>query len=235
MDPTSVFTGAKLKTSSLGSMTEKELQTKINELIKWINQNPGKKLPYDASNIMAEVLEIEDWGTWEEVEKMATMGRNAKTREEAYVILMEIRNKGTLENSKYANLKPSLSGKSIREIKSGRALISSFDTEAHWMAAANIDQLFRNGIKPWEFDLNPNKENKGLKARSYLFAPMKYGEKIVLVKLTIKEFKDPNKGTRLYSCEVIDRDLRVKKQGAGQRKEVGTSSVQALPARHPDI
>ena len=166
-----------------------------------------EKLPHETSNEMARTLNIGDWGTIEEVEKMAQMLRNANSREEAAVILKIIREMGYLENNQNPELKPTLSGKSIREIISGRALRSSFNSNAHWKAAANIDTLIKNAIKKWNFELNPEKDNTGLKDRSFYYAPMEHEGRILPVKLTIKEFEKPEEGNRLYSSQVIDHDL----------------------------
>ena len=87
--------------------------------------------------------------------------------------------------------------------------------EALWQAAANIDRLFANSIEPWKFDLNPNKNNDGLKDRHILYAPMEYAKRILPVKLTVKEYLDPQVKLKLYSIEVIDSDLDKKKEDAG--------------------
>ena len=79
--------------------------------------------------------------------------------------------------------------------------------EALWQAAANIDKLFAVSIEPWEFVLNPNKNNVGLKNRRILYAPMEYAERILPVKLTVKEYLDPQAAAKLYSIEAIDFDL----------------------------
>ena len=77
------------------------------------------------------------------------------------------------------------------------------------MAAVNIDKLYSNAIEPWKFELDPNKDNTGLKARRYLYAPMEYRGKIVVVKITVKEYADDDLQNKLYSIEVVDVDLRV--------------------------
>jgi len=79
--------------------------------------------------------------------------------------------------------------------------------EALWQAAANIDKLFAHSIEPWRFELNPNKNNDGLKDRRVLYAPMEYAERILPVKLIVKEFLDQSAGAKLYSIEAIDFDL----------------------------
>jgi len=79
-------------------------------------------------------------------------------------------------------------GKSIGKLVSSEAVDASFCPEAHYLAVANLDKLFSNAIEPWSFELNPNKNNDGLKARHYLFSPMNFHERIVVVKITVKEY-----------------------------------------------
>ena len=212
-------------------MTDEQKRQQLEDLKRWLGDNWG--YPHNMSNEKAKELKLEDWGTPEEVEKMATMLRDAKTREEAEVILYDLRDKGYFENTQNPELKPTLSGRSIREIKSGKALNASYDPEAHWKAAGNLDSLVKNAIKKWDFRLDPNKDNEGLKDRSYLYAPMKNKGRIVPVKLTVKEFE--KKGSRLYSSQVIDYDIEQKNKGAGLRKddEVKEITPLALPSRRP--
>ena len=71
----------------------------------------------------------------------------------------------------------------------------------------NIEKLYSNAIEKWEFELDPSKNNDYLKDRKYLYAPMEYKDRIVPVKLTIKEYKDIWTERRLYSIEAIDVGL----------------------------
>jgi len=106
-----------------------------------------------------------------------------------------------------SGLSARLPRRSIGKIVSNAAVNASFCPEAHYLAAANIDRLFANAVEPWEFELNPNKENAGLKARRYLYAPMQYEGKIVAAKITVKEYTDADLLNKLYSIEAIDVDL----------------------------
>jgi len=67
--------------------------------------------------------------------------------------------------------------------------------------------LFSNSIEKWEFELNPKKNNAALKKRRYLYAPMEYEDRIVPVKLTVKEYIDIKSEKRIYSIEAIDVTL----------------------------
>jgi hypothetical protein len=67
----------------------------------------------------------------------------------------------------------------------------------------------------WRFELNPQKNNDGLRDRRMLFAPLAYEKQILPIKMTVKKFLDPQAGAKLYSIEAIDFDLLEKKEGAG--------------------
>jgi len=199
-------------------MNEKTAQEKLQILAKLVND--GSRLPYDSSNKMAKTLKVEDWGTVEEVTKMSEMLREAKTKKEAKAILFELRNKGYLENNKNPDLKPTLSRQAIKKLSNGDLTI-----------AANIDQLFKNAIKPWEFELNPDKDNSDIEDRDYMYSPINKNGKLSPVKITVLKHNDKEKGTRVYSGELVDHDLEDKKQAAGQHR--GGKNTQSLPARQP--
>ena len=76
-----------------------------------------------------------------------------------------------LTNNKL-DLSATISRKSVKEILSGEAAGKSFDLKSHLKAAANVDTLFSNAIKKWDFELDPNKNNASLQDRTYLYAPM---------------------------------------------------------------
>jgi hypothetical protein len=164
----------------------------------------ANKEPWDSSDAKARELKIADFGTPEEVWDMAQMPRVAKTFDEVRKILTGIADKPLTGKS---GLTATISRKSIKEMLSGEAVGKSIDLKAHLKAAANVDKLYANAIEKWEFELDPNKNNEGLKDRKYLYAPMEYNDHILPVKLTIKEYKYQNFGERLYSVEAIDVGL----------------------------
>ena len=168
----------------------------------------GKEL-WDSSSEKAKELKISDFGTTEEVLDMAKIPRMAETKNETIAILKKIATTGDFTSR--SGIVVSLSGKSIEKIVSDQAIHKSFDVQAHWQAAANIDKLFSNAIEPWKFKLNPEKNNENLKDRRYLYTPMEYKGRILPVKLTVKEYKQEGVNNRLYSLEVIDVDLWTEK------------------------
>jgi len=168
-----------------------------------------KKEPWDSSSEKAKELKISDFGTPEEVCEMAKMPRTAKNKNEAISILQEIAS--LCEIVSKSGVIASLSKKSIGKIVNDPAIHQSFNVNAHWKAAANVDKLFSSAIEPWEFKLNPSKNNENLKSRRYFYAPMEYDSRTVIVKLTVKEYKQEASDKRLYSIEAIDVDLQAKK------------------------
>ena len=189
----------------------------------------------DESTEDAKKLQVSNWGSPEEVGRMSKMIRNVQSREEARSILKKIKEKGALENKYNKELRPTLSRESINEHVSGKAGRKSISHEAQWNAAANIDQLYKNAIEPKEYTLDQTKDNQGLEERRYLYSPMDYGGRTVPVKMTIKKYKRPEDGTRLFASEVIDHDLN-KKTGVLVNNRDGMiedSTSLSQPARHP--
>jgi len=161
-----------------------------------------KKEPWDSSTERAKILRLDDFGVLNEVQEMAKPKRTAANRHEAVIILKEIAKKGALTNK--TGFKARLSGKTIGKIVSNQAINTSFNSEAHYLAVANLDYLFINSIEPWKFELNPSKNNDGLKERHYLYSPLEYEGSIMLVKITVKEYINGQLENNLYSIEVID-------------------------------
>jgi len=156
--------------------------------------------PWDAVREKAATLRPDCWGILEEVSKMSAPTRKASTRREATAILKEIASHGPLTSR--SGLTARLQRRSVGKLVSSVAVHSSFSSGAHYLAAANIDKFFSNAIEPWLFELNPNKNNEGLKARRYLFAPMEYLGRIAIIKITVKEYHTAE--NRLYSIEALD-------------------------------
>jgi hypothetical protein len=156
---------------------------------------------WDRSREKARALRLEQWPK----EVLDAPLRRASNRREAMGCLKEI-----APNSPFTSrsgLSARLPVRSLGKIVSHAAVAASFCPQAHYLAAANIDRLYSNAIEPWEFALNPHKDNTGLKARRYLYAPMEYGGKIAVVKITVKEYADADLQNKLYSIEAIDVDL----------------------------
>ncbi|GHU51377.1 hypothetical protein FACS1894200_11490 [Spirochaetia bacterium] len=163
--------------------------------------------PWDTSRAKAQELRIEQWGAPDEAAVMAAPMRRASNRREAMDCLKGIAKTNTFTSR--SGLAARLPGRSLSKIVSNAAVVASFCPEAHFLAAANIDKRCSNAIEPWQFELNPNKENGGLKARRYLYAPIEYGDKMVITKITVKEYEDDDLQNKIYSIEAIDVDIKV--------------------------
>jgi hypothetical protein len=161
-----------------------------------------EKAPYDSSTDKAKLLKIEDFGMPDEVKEVAKPIRAANSRQEATIILRQIAENGPLASKN--GLIAVLPKRNISKLVSDVAILQSMNRESHYLAVANIDKLFKNAIEPWKFELNPNKNNQDLKERRVLYAPLEYGGQIIPVKIVVKEYADPVRGTKLYSLETID-------------------------------
>jgi len=156
--------------------------------------------PWDAIRARAGELRPDCWGAPEEVAVMASPIRRAGDRREAAAILKEIVELGPFTSK--SGLAARLRRRSVGKLVSSVAVHSSFCPEAHYLATANIDKFFSHAIEPWLFELNPNKNNEGLKARRYLFAPMEYQGRIAIIKFTVKEYHKAE--NNLYSIEALE-------------------------------
>jgi hypothetical protein len=155
---------------------------------------------WDASPEKAQELRLEQWGTPEEVKAQASPLRHAGNRREATAILKEIADNSPFTSK--SGLTARLQRRSVGKLVSSVSVHSSFSPEAHYLAAANTDKYFSNAIEPWLFEMNPNKNNEGLKARRYLFAPMEFQGRVVIIKFTVKEYHGAE--NKLYSIEALD-------------------------------
>jgi hypothetical protein len=172
--------------------------------------NPGKTTARKGGKVKdstdrANELKLEMFGTPEQVEIMAQTERKATTREEARAMLREIANKPLKSR---AGIDATLSLNSIEKILSGKSVDKSFSKEAHFLASANLEQLFGNAIEPFKFGTNPDKNNEHLRAIHRLYAPMAYKDRIIPVKFTVKEWDNEKDGSRIYSLEAIDFPLK---------------------------
>jgi hypothetical protein len=164
------------------------------------------KEPWDSSTDKAKILKIENFGTPEIAEKTAKPVRFAQDRRVAVEILKEIIKVMPVLTSK-SGTRARISSKSVGKLVSGDAVKASFDEKAHFLAVANLDRLFINAIEPWKFELNPNKNNQGLKERKYLYAPLVYDGRIIPVKFTVKSYQNDDLMEKIYSIEAINVSL----------------------------
>jgi hypothetical protein len=160
-----------------------------------------EKEPWDSSDDLARTLKSVDFGLPDQVRVMAHMNRQPKTYTQARKILSFLIGHQMVSRS---GLCATISRKSIEKILSGTSIEDSHNYKAHILATGNIDQLYTNAIEPWNFEMNPNKNNDGLVNVHRLFAPMEYEGIINIVKITVKEMKNPNDGNRIYTIKTLD-------------------------------
>ena len=158
--------------------------------------------PWDSRREKTQELSLDQWLP----ETLAMPMRQANNRRSA----MECLKKTSKESpfTSLSGLPALLSRRSLGKLVNRADIVNSYCEEAHYFAAANIDKLYSYAIEPWQFELNPNKDNTGLKARRYLFAPIEYGGRIAVVKITVKEYEDSDLENKLYSIEAVGVDLR---------------------------
>jgi len=160
-----------------------------------------KKEPWDSSDEKAKKLQIKDFGHISQVRITASMERKCETYAHAREILSSLVGHPLTSRS---GLQAVISKKSIKKILSTRSIDDSHDFKAHLLAAGNLDKLFLNAIEPWSFQMNPDKNNDSLASVHRLYAPMEYKEQIVIVKITVKEMKNPKDGNRIYAIKALD-------------------------------
>ena len=179
-----------------------------------------KREPWHSSTEKAKNLTLDDFGGLDEVWEMAKPIREVKSRAEAEKALENIISsnskvkRSAIELVNKSGFSAFLRRSSIGKLVSG-VQEKGIPKEVLWQAAANIDRLFAHSIEPWKFELNPNKNNDGLKERHILYAPLECAKRIIPAKITVKEFLDPNVSAKIYSVEVINFDLDKKKEDVG--------------------
>ena len=164
-----------------------------------------RKEPWDSSDELARTLRAEDFGLPDQVRIIAHMNRQSETYAQALEILSSMVGHPMVSRS---GLRAAISRKSIKKILSGTSVEDSHNYKAHILAAGNIDQLYTNAIQPWNFEMNPDKNNDGLVNVHRLFAPMEYEGIVNVVKITVKEMKNPNDGNRIYTIKTLDVFLK---------------------------
>jgi len=159
------------------------------------------KEQWDSSDDAAKKLQVEDFGDVNQVRITARMKRKCDTYAQAREILLSLIGHPLTSRS---DLQAVISKNSIEKILSSKSVDDSHDFKAHLLAAGNLDKLYTNAIEPWSFEMNPNKNNDSLVSVHRLFAPMEYKDKIAVVKITVKEMKNPKDKNRIYAIKALD-------------------------------
>ena len=95
-----------------------------------------------------------------------------------------------------------VSRKTLDKMLSSKAVSKSESATAHATAVANVDHLFEQAIWGWS---KPDRDaDTNFEAIHRFFAPMTYGDKQLLVKLTVKEVKLSSQSNPLYTVEAVE-------------------------------
>ena len=95
-----------------------------------------------------------------------------------------------------------LSRNSIDKILSGKAIGKSHSSGAHFDAAEKVDSLFENAVHT---ESEPDKHgNQDVVSVHKFVSPFESGGKTYSAKVTVKEFKQPETGNRIYSVEAVE-------------------------------
>lgn len=95
-----------------------------------------------------------------------------------------------------------VSRNTLDKMLNGKAVGKSETPELHALAVANLDYLFESAIDGWSKPDRDGNENLSAIHRFFSVLPAKPGSRFV--KITVKEFVDPEKGNRIYSVEAVE-------------------------------
>ncbi|UUE95361.1 hypothetical protein [Comamonas thiooxydans] len=95
-----------------------------------------------------------------------------------------------------------VSRKTLDKMLSSKAVSKSDSATAHATAVANVDHLFEQAI--WGWSKPDRNADTNFEAIHRFFAPMAYGDKQLLVKLTVKEVKLSGQSNPLYTVEAVE-------------------------------
>jgi hypothetical protein len=165
------------------------------------------KKDWDSSDEVANLLKPSDFGPPDRLKKISRMDRFPKSYAEAREIMSGFVGQPFVSVS---GLHSTLSRNSIEKILSNTSGKDVHNLKSHLMAAGNLDKLYTNAIEPWEFELNPNKHNENITSVHRLYAPMEYEGQTAIVKITVKEMKNPKDGNRIYSIKALNVFLNKK-------------------------
>jgi len=135
-------------------------------------------------------------GTGKSTVAAATPRRQAASRVEAKKAVAQFIGKPLRNNDSFTAI---LSGNSLAKMLSKSAIHKSVNQKSHLAAVANADQLFVNATR--EESKSDRAGDANIAAIHRYFAPMLFGEEVLLVKFTVKEITTaPN---LLYTIETL--------------------------------
>jgi len=145
----------------------------------------------------------------------------ATTRDEALAHLESLKGK-RLKNLEQ-NIEATISSRQAKKMVSGIALGKSkdngFSEEEHYLAAANVDEIFLTAtLREWQAD---KKETGGIEAIGRFEGAIKINGHVALAKLTLKN--TVQHGHKIYTLELTE--IKKAAQGNGHVPASGNSST----------
>ena len=131
--------------------------------------------------------------------KIPGLPRIAKTFNQAKEAVKKFLNKG-IKNTE-TGLVASVSNESLRKILSNSSVSRSVSPEAHSLATANIDHLFK--IAKRTESRGDKRGDINIKSIQRFSAPMQFKGETLQAKILVKEFASEEQGARIYNVEAI--------------------------------
>jgi len=166
-----------------------------------------------------------------EGEGFTPLARGASTFDDARTAAKDFQGK-TLHNAA-TGMDAVVSRNSLDKMLSAKAVGKSVSIAAHVNAVANADKLFERAVL---VDSHPDGKELGtIKAVHRFYAPMRFGGKVLQVKMTVKEFAQQSNGNRLYTVEAMDLEPENNGAASGGLPEVsqgGVGGAELNPVAH---
>ncbi|MBQ9619093.1 MAG: hypothetical protein IJR44_01225, partial [Neisseriaceae bacterium] len=104
--------------------------------------------------------------------------------------------------NKHSGLPASVSNSNLNKMISNSAYVKSVNREIHSLAVANVDELYQNAIYGWS---KPDRANSpDIAGIHRLFATLRTEQGDFVVKMTVKEYTQPEQNNALYTVEALE-------------------------------
>lgn len=164
---------------------------------KWLKAPNGKPTKLNKTQwVQARTPSFKNWfGDWETASQNL---RPATLFSDARRIAKEFQGKPLVSAE---GITATVSRTNLDKMLSASAVHKSESPKEHALAVANLDKLFAQAVTGWvKVDRN---QNPNILALRRMFAPMIVESKARMVKLTVKEYTQPEHGNKIYSVEAI--------------------------------
>ena len=104
--------------------------------------------------------------------------------------------------NKHSGLPATVHNSNLRKMISNSAAVKSVNSELHALAVANVDELYQNAIYGWrKTDRDNSPDIAGIHR---LFATLRTEQGDFVVKMTVKEYTQPEQNNALYTVEALE-------------------------------